>query len=78
MTGTASVSDIGKIEESIALKKCKLVSSNPDRSNIFYRKFFRPGKDIDAVQSILKPIANQLLTPKENFPLTVIYLPLRG
>ena len=77
MTATASVSDIGKIKESIGLKKCKLVASNPDRSNIFYRKVFRSGKDIDAVQSILKPIANQLLTSKQNFPLTVVYLPLR-
>ena len=78
MTATASVSDIGKIKESIGLKKCKLVTSNPDRSNIFYRNVFRSGKDIDAVQSTLTPIANQLLTSKRNFPLTVIYLPLRS
>ena len=77
MTATASVSDIGKIKQSVGLKRCKLVTSNPDRSNIFYRKVFRSGKDIDAVQSILKPIADQLFTSKQNFPLTVIYLPLR-
>ena len=77
MTATASVSDIGKIKQSVGLKRCKLVTSNPDRLNIFYRKVFRSGKDIDAVQSILKPIADQLLTSKQNFPLTVIYLPLR-
>ena len=78
MTATASLSDVGKIEESLGLKKCKQVIGKPDRPNIFYKKVFRSGRDIDAIDSILRPIANELLTSKlSNYPLTIIYLPLR-
>ena len=77
MTATASLSDVGKIQESLGLKKCKQVIGNPDRPNIFYKKVFRSGRDIDAIDSILRPIANELLTSKLNYPSTIIYLPLR-
>ena len=77
MTATASLSDVGKIQESLGLKKCKQVIGNPDRPNIFSKKVFRSGRDIDAIDSILRPIANELLTSKLNYPLTIIYLPLR-
>ena len=77
MTATASSTDVEKIKESLGLKKCNYIIGNPDRANICYKKVFRSGMDIDAIQSILRPIANELLTSKLNFPLTIIYLPLR-
>ena len=77
MTATASSTDVEKIKESLGLKKCNYIIGNPDRANICYKKVFCSGMDIDAIQSILRPIANELLTSKLNFPLTIIYLPLR-
>ena len=77
MTATASLSDAVKIQESLGLKKCKQVIGNPDRTNIFYKKIFRSGRDIDAIESILRPIAKELLTSKLDLPLTIVYLPLR-
>jgi ATP-dependent DNA helicase RecQ len=76
MTATASLSDMICIQESLGLKKCKVVVANPDRANIFYEKVFR-GKDSAAVESILIPIAKGLLKAKIEYPLTVIYISLK-
>jgi superfamily II DNA helicase RecQ len=77
MTATASKTDIGCIQNSLGLKNCHNIIANPDRKNIFYKKFFRTGQDSDAVQSILMPIARGLLEDKINYPLTIVYLPLK-
>ena len=46
-------------------------------SNIFYEKTFRHGQDIDAFEDICRPIAIDLLNMKINYPLTMIYMPLK-
>ena len=77
MTATASKTDLGCIQNSLGLKNCHHVIANPDRKNIFYKRFFRTGQDSDAVQSILMPIARGLLEDKINYPFTIVYLPLK-
>lgn len=77
MTATAGLSDVIKIEESLGMKNCKHIIGNPNRPNIYYDKVFRHGKDIDSIQAILKPIAEELLVTKTDYPLTIIYIPLR-
>lgn len=76
-TATASRADMKFIQESLGLKKCYLVVGNPDRRNIAYQKLFRRGQDVDAVQLILMPIAKGLLQQKTDYPLTIIYVPLK-
>ncbi|XP_028418840.1 mediator of RNA polymerase II transcription subunit 34-like [Dendronephthya gigantea] len=77
MTATASRADINAIIDSLGLKNCKLVIGNPDRKNIFYSKGFRHGQDLDAIQCILMPIAEDLLEQRNEYPLTIVYVPLR-
>ena len=77
MTATASRADMKYIQDSLGLKNCYLVVGNPDRRNITYQKLFRHDQDVDAVQSILMPIAKGLLQQKTNYPLTMIYVPLK-
>ena len=77
MTTTASRADMNGIIDSLGLKSCKYIIANPDRKNIFYEKIFRRGQDFDAIQSILMPIAKGLLEEKNEYPLTVVYVPLR-
>ena len=77
MTATASRSDIQCIQDSLGLKNCKSIVGNPDRKNIFYKKTFRTGKDMDSTQAILIPIAKALLNQKTDYPVTIVYLPLR-
>ena len=77
MTATASQTDIKCIQAVLGLKKCKCIIANPDRKNIFYRKLFRSGKDVDAVTAILEPIAKDLLQDKNDYPLTIVYITLR-
>ena len=77
MTATASLADIKAIQDSLGLKNCTLVVANPDRKNIVYKKVFQHGQDVDAIQSILMPIARSLLQQKIEYPLTIVYVPLK-
>ena len=77
MTATASRSDMKCIQDSLGLKNCKHIVTNPDRKNICYKKIFRSGQDVDAIQSILIPIAKALQQKKIEYPLTIVYIPLR-
>ena len=77
MTATASCTDMKHIQESMGLKKCKVVVGNPDRTNIFYEKIFRHEGDSDSIKSILMPVAKGLLHAKIDYPLTVIYISLK-
>ena len=77
MTATAVKVDIKAIQDSLGLKQCLCIVGNPDRKNIFYKKVFKEGKDIDAMKSILMPLAEWLLKEKTAYPLTIVYIPLR-
>ena len=77
MTATANNIDRMQIKESLGLENCYELVANPDRSNIFYEKIFRHGQDIDAFENICGPIAIDLLDMKINYPLTIIYMPLK-
>ena len=77
MTATANKLDRKHIKDSLGLQNCFELVANPDRKNIFYEKIIRHGQDIDAFEDICRPIANDLLCMKVDYPLTVIYMPLR-
>ena len=77
MTATANNIDRMQIKESLGLENCYELVANPDRSNIFYEKIFRHGQDIDTFENICRPIAIDLLDMKINYPLTIIYMPLK-
>ena len=77
MTATASKNDREMIENSLGLKTCAEVIGNPDRANIMYEKHFRGESDVDSLIKILSPIAENLLKEQINYPLTIIYIPLK-
>ena len=77
MTATANQQDRKYIMESLGLKECQNVVGNLNRKNIFYKKVFRQGKDLDAFEGILRPVATNLLENKIQHRLTIIYLPLK-
>ena len=77
MTATASRTDVQCIQDSLGLKKCKHIIGNPNRKNIFYKKVFRTGKDMNSLQTILMPIARALLEQNIDYPVTIVYIPLR-
>jgi hypothetical protein len=61
----------------LGLSNCIEVIVSPDRTNIFYAKYFRKGNDNDSIECILKPITQKLLELRSDYPITVLYLPLR-
>ena len=77
MTATASRTDIQCIQDSLGLKKCKHIIGNPNRKNIFYNQVFRTGRDMNSLQAILMPIARALLEQNIDYPVTIVYIPLR-
>ena len=77
MTATANKSDREDIKKSLGLKNCFEVVGNPDRRNVMYGKHFRAGSDIDSLMDILSPIAQGLLEEQIDYPLTIIYIPLK-
>lgn len=77
MTATANKNDRELIKKSLGLKTCAEVVGNPDRTNIMYEKHFRGDPDIDSLVRILTPVAKDLLREQTNYPLTVIYIPLK-
>ena len=77
MTATASKDDRESIKKSLGLKTCAEVIGNPDRTNIMYEKHFRGEPDVDSLVRILSPIAEDLLKERINYPLTIIYIPLK-
>ncbi len=77
MIATANNIDQRQIKESLGLENCFELVANPDRSNIVCEKILRHGQDIDACENICRPIAIDLLDMKINYPLTIIYMPLK-
>ena len=61
----------------MGLKTCAEVVGNPDRTNIMYEKHFRGEPDVDSLVRIITPIAKDLLKEQTNYPLTMIYIPLK-
>ena len=77
LTATASKRDLKAIKESLNLKNPVEVIGNPNRANIFYKKAFCKGDDVDFFEEILKPIALGLKEKTVGYPITILYLPLR-
>ena len=77
LTATASKEDVKGIKESLNLKNPLEVIGDPNRPNIFYEKLFRKGNDIDFFEELLKPMVCELKEERLNYPLTILYLPLK-
>ena len=77
LTATANLMDRVQIKHSLNMKDSVEIIGNPDRRNIFYSKELRDSDELVSYEMILKPIAMKLIKLKVNYPLTIIYLPLR-
>ena len=76
LTATANRRDIDAIRQSLNLKNPLEIIGNPNRPNIFYKKIFLQGDDVDFLKKILEPMAQDLEEQKLLYPITVMYLPL--
>ena len=77
LTATASKADVMSIKGSLNLKNPVEIIGNPDRPNVFYEKIVRKGTDLEFFQELLCKIASDLLKKKLDYPLTILYLPLK-
>ena len=72
LTATAPLAAQQELIKSLKLKQPKVIAVNPD---IKYRKVSRPPSTDteDHLEEILTPLADQLMTDKLDFPLTIMY-----
>ncbi|XP_067032975.1 putative ATP-dependent DNA helicase Q1 [Acropora muricata] len=77
LTATASKRDVTEIKVSLNLKNPLEIVGNPNQPNIFYKKVFRRGDDVDFFDELLNPIAIGLKEKKVDYPISILYLPLR-
>ena len=77
LTATANGMDRVNIKQSLHMNNAVEVIGNADRRNIFYSKIIRENDELISYETILRPIASNLLDVNVNYPLTIIYLPLR-
>jgi superfamily II DNA helicase RecQ len=79
LTATASPQLLVKLEKSLMLASCKIVSVNPNRRNIYLEKNVRLSNHhgSESYRAILEPIAQELVIQREKYPMTIIYLKLK-
>eukprot|EP00112_Aurelia_sp_Birch-Aquarium-sp1_P007307 Seg1796.4 transcript_id=Seg1796.4/GoldUCD/mRNA.D3Y31 product="Bloom syndrome protein" protein_id=Seg1796.4/GoldUCD/D3Y31 len=79
LTATAPYSHLKMIVKLLQLQSPNYVSRSPNRPNIFYmkRKRLPSIHGSKSYDDILLPIATSLKSSPINFPLTIIYLPLK-
>ena len=74
LIATASKKDILAINDFLNLKNPLKVIANPNRANIFMKK---SGDDTEFFEQLLGPIAALLKESTLQYPLTILYIPLR-
>lgn len=80
LTATAPPQLILKLKESLCLKQdCKIIRRNPNRDNIFFDRQKRLSNNYgyESYSCILAPIAEDLLTERNHYPMTIIYMKLK-
>ena len=79
MTATANTMDRQEVVSSLRLKTLnfKEIIGNPDKRNIFNKKCFTAGEGIESVEAILNPIDQDMLELQADFPLKIVYIPLK-
>ena len=79
LTATASPQMLKKLEKSLMLTDCEIVSANPNRRNIYLEKNIRLSNHFgnESYRAILEPIALDLAIQRQNYPMTIIYLKLK-
>ena len=79
LTATAPKKNCDSLTKALNLEKPCIVKADLDRPNIFLHKEKRKSASsgVDSYDSILYPIAKDLKTKLADYPLTLIYLPLK-
>ena len=79
LTATAPKKNCDSLTKALNLEKPCIVKADLDRPNIFLHKEKRKAASsgVDSYDSILYPIAKDLKTELADYPLTLIYLPLK-
>ena len=79
LTATASPQMLEKLEKSLMLTSCKIVTINPNRRNIYLEKKIRLSNNFgsESYRAIIEPIAQELAVKREKYPMTILYLKLK-
>lgn len=73
LTATATQQTKKEIVKSLGLLDPLPIEINPDRPNIFLASYPRPNQGDTKLENILRPLADELIDMRQDFPLTLIY-----
>jgi superfamily II DNA helicase RecQ len=77
MTATATKTDKGKLKEIIVYKGVQRSCWQSWSQEYNAWEHFRVGKDVDCLMKILTMMAQDLLKEQMDYPLTIMYIPLK-
>lgn len=79
LTATAPPQTVSLLKEILVMPSPKVVTVYPNRKNIFLNKGYRLDScyGFESYERILKPIALELQSKRENYPMTIIYMKLK-
>ena len=67
------------MKQSLCMPNCEIVKASPNRLNVYLgiKQRLPNNYGIKSYDDILRPIASELITKRDEYPLTIIYMGIR-
>ncbi|CAG2187190.1 recQ [Mytilus edulis] len=78
-SATVSLQEEKDIVKALGMKTPCIVKESPDRTNIYLEKNLKGSSNdvFEMFENIYKPLCDDLFVKKENFPVTLVYIPIQ-
>ncbi|CAG2230059.1 RECQL2 [Mytilus edulis] len=79
LSATVSLQEEKDIVKALGMKTPCIVKESPDRTNIYLEKILKGSSNdvFEMFENIYKPLCDNLFVKKENFPVTLVYIPIQ-
>ncbi|CAC5418100.1 unnamed protein product [Mytilus coruscus] len=79
LSATVSLQEEKDIVKALGMKTPCIVKESPDRTNIYLEKNLKGSSNdvFEMFENIYKPLCDDLFVKKENFPVTLVYIPIQ-
>ncbi|CAC5424368.1 unnamed protein product [Mytilus coruscus] len=79
LSATVSLQEEKDIVKALGMKTLCIVKESPDRTNIYREKTLKGSSNdvYEMFENIYKPLCDDLFVKKENYPVTLVYIPIQ-